>query len=262
MERRAAALHSRMKIAIVGPGRLGKSLTILWRRVGHSVTLTGRNDVPTPADVTVLTVPDREIANAAQRLPFTSSPVLHTSGACELDVLAPHSPAGSLHPLMTFPGPDVAIPELGGVAAAVAGHPKAIEVARALATDLGMRPFHVPGDRRLYHAAAVIAGNFASVLLLEAARVLEQAGVPPDQARAVLAPLAVRSIVNAAASGPMALTGPAIRGDDAVLDAHRTALAQFGLHDLVSTYDEFSRRSHRLLSSNPGLLSGEEGDPE
>ena len=79
---------------------------------------------------------------------------------------------------MTFPGPEIEVPELKGVAAAVDGDAEAREAAREIAGLLGMRAFEVPGDRRLYHAAAVIAGNYATVLLAEAASVLSAAGVP------------------------------------------------------------------------------------
>ena len=66
-----------------------------------------------------------------------------------------HRPAGSLHPLQSFPGPEVAGPPGRGVPAAVAGDPEAVSAATQIALDLGMRPFEVPGDRRLYHLAAV-----------------------------------------------------------------------------------------------------------
>jgi predicted short-subunit dehydrogenase-like oxidoreductase (DUF2520 family) len=94
---------------------------------------------------------------AAQIQPGGATPVLHASGALSHDVLRPHRPAGSLHPLQSFPGPDVATPPLEGVAAAVAGDLEAVLVARRLAEALGMAPFTVSGDRRAYHAAAVIA---------------------------------------------------------------------------------------------------------
>jgi len=238
-----------MKIAIIGPGRLGRSLNQLWRNIGHEVFLFGRHDALVPVEVIVVAVPDREIPQVVRRLPH-GTPALHTSGACAVDTLRPHTPAGSWHPLMTFPGPELSIPPLAGVAVAVAGDPQALEIGARLAKGLHMRPIEVVGDRRLYHAAAVIAGNFATVLLLEAALVMEKAGVHRSVARQMLAPLALQSLKNTADIGPDSLTGPIARGDEQVLQGHRTALREFELQDSLKLYDEFSKRARRLLSSN------------
>src|SRR5690606_24106560 len=139
-------------------------------------------------------------------------PVLHCSGALPVDILRPHQPAGSLHPLMTFPGPALGLPALDGVPAAIDGDPEALAFATALVASLGMRPLRVTGDRRLYHAAAVIAGNFATVLLAHASEALAAAGVPADQAGEALLPLALESLRSAASDPAARLTGPVARG--------------------------------------------------
>jgi predicted short-subunit dehydrogenase-like oxidoreductase (DUF2520 family) len=237
-----------MRVAIIGPGRLGRSLRVLLERAGVEVVLCGRGDpVPEAVDARLLTVPDAALAEVAASLP-PGAPLLHCSGAAEVAVLRPHHPAGSLHPLMTFPGPEVALPELDGVPAALAGDPEAVRIGAAIAGALGMAPLHVPGDRRLYHAAAVIAGNFATVLLADAARVLVAAGVPAERAPGVLAPLALRSLRNAAADPARALTGPVARGDRTTLDAHRAALAEAGLDEVLAVYELMVERATALLS--------------
>ena len=213
-----------MKIAIVGPGRLGRSLERLLCRAGHQVGSFGRGGSPGDVAVVLLTVPDGAVG-AAARAVATGPVVLHCAGALGTDVLAPHVRRGSFHPLMTFPGPEVAMPDVAGVPVAVAGSDEAVAVARGLAADLGMRAFAVPGDRRLYHAAAVIAGNLVTVLLDEAAAVLVRAGVDRETAFEVLTPLALRSVANAHLGLQRSLTGPIARGDRATLDGHREALA-------------------------------------
>lgn len=212
-----------MNIGVVGPGRLGRSLARLLEAAGHAVTLFGRGEQPDDSDVLLLTVPDGAVAAVARALPL-GPVVLHCAGALEADVLDPHVRRGSFHPLMTFPGPEVAMPDVTGVPVALAGTPEALAVGRRLADALGMRAFQVPGDRRLYHAAAVIAGNLVTVLLDEAASVLEGAGVDRTTAFDVLRPLAERSVANAHHGLRRALTGPIARGDADTLDAHRTAL--------------------------------------
>ena len=151
---------------------------------------------------------------------------------------------------MTFPGPELALPRDTEVPAAVAGHPEAVAAATALAEKLGFTPFEVTGDRALYHAAAVMAGNFATVLLGEASRILAQAGVPEADAPRLLAPLALTSIRNAADLGPgPALTGPVARGDEGIIGAHLRAL-QTGAPMTRETYQVLLAAARDLRKRN------------
>ncbi len=234
-----------MRIGIVGPGRLGRSLAVLLDRAQHQTTLFSRGEAPV-GDVILLTVPDDAIATAAAALPATASVVLHCSGSRDIDVLRPHQPAGSLHPLMTFPGLH-ALPDLSGVPAALAGDPQAVEVARQLAVDLGMSPFEITGDRRLYHASAVIAGNFATVLLQAATTALRQAGAPHDRAAEILLPLALQSLRNAPPEPSQALTGPVVRGDADVIAGHLKALEEAGLTEILTLYSALTDHTRTLL---------------
>lgn len=231
-------------IAIVGRGRLGRTLAPLLARAGHAVVLRAHTDATEirGVDTVLLCVPDGAIAAVAAAIP--QGPVVaHCAGSQDLAPLAPHADGlrASLHPLMTFPGPDVGDVDLHGVPAAIDGGALGLAVVRGLAADLGLAPVHVAGDRRLYHAAAVMAGNFATILLLEAGRVLSRAGVEPTDAVRMLAPLAAASIRNtAAAADPRsALTGPIARGDQATLDAHRSALVDQGLEPALAVFDTF-----------------------
>ena len=209
-------------LVIVGPGRLGRSATEILSKAGYPVVLIGRDTSIPAADVTWLTVPDREVAAVAQDVP-PGGVILHASGALDVDVLRPHQTVGSLHPLMSFPGPERGLPS-GDVPAAISGDEAACVAARRLALQLGFTPFTVEGDRRLYHAAAVLAGNFTTTLLVQASRALAACGVPEDEARHLLAPLASASLTNTIAMGADALTGPVARGDEAVIANHQRAL--------------------------------------
>ncbi len=235
-----------VKIGIIGPGRLGRSLATLLEAAGRKVELAGRADPVPDTSILMLTVPDRAITAVSKTVP-RGRILLHCSGACEVEVLRPHTPAGSLHPLMTFPGPEIVLPDLTDVPAAVAGDPEAVEVGRGIAQSLGMRAFEVQGDRRLYHASAVMAGNFATVLLAEAARVLAAAGVDPEEAPSVLAPLALQSLRNARSNPARSLTGPVARGDLSVLAGHREALLAAGFTDLEALYETLTERAKVLL---------------
>lgn len=229
-----------MKVEIIGKGRLGSSLATLLENTGHEVLLRGRERQEATSDLRLLTVPDAAIASLAQDLPI-GAPVVHCSGCLNEDVLHPHPERGTLHPLMTFPGPAIHLPDLRNVSATVSGTPLAIARATELAEALGMSPVHLKGDRRLYHAAAVIAGNFSALMLCEAASLLTHTGINYRQAKEMLSPLAVASIMNAERS-QQSMTGPASRGDLETLDAHRAAMSSHDLDGLNQIYDILSDR--------------------
>jgi len=240
-----------VRIALLGMGRLGRTLAPALERAGHEVLRWRRGDPFPTADIRWLTVRDDAVAGLAAALP-PGGVVLHASGALGCEVLRPHYPAGSLHPLMTFPGPEVTSPPLAGLPAAVAGDPDARQAAQALCVSLGLVPFEVPGDRRLYHAACTIAGNLPTLLLVEAARLLAVAGVTEEEPLRLLLPLARAALENVDRVGAArALTGPLARGDDATLRAHVEALAG---HDapLAQIYAALCARAARDRVPDPG----------
>jgi predicted short-subunit dehydrogenase-like oxidoreductase (DUF2520 family) len=101
---------------------------------------------------------------------------------------------------------------------------RAVETARSLAHALGMRPFAIADeDRAAYHAAASIAANFLTTVEGAAERLAATAGVP----REALVPLVRAAVENWAALGARdALTGPIVRGDEAVVERQRAAIAE------------------------------------
>src|ERR687895_562044 len=85
---------------VVGAGRVG---TAVAARLGDRVPTrtVGRELAGLDADLVLLCVPDRAIANVAAAV--SPGPwIAHTSGACTLDALDPHRKRFSLHPLQTF----------------------------------------------------------------------------------------------------------------------------------------------------------------
>ena len=116
-------------------------------------------------------------------------------------------------------------PAFAGAGAAVAGStPRALAIARELATRLGMRPTTVDDvDRAAYHAAASIASNFLVTLEAAAERLAATAGVD----RELLAPLVRAAVENWVRLGAeQALTGPIARGDEVTVARQRAAIEQ------------------------------------
>ncbi|MDQ3690885.1 MAG: DUF2520 domain-containing protein [Chloroflexota bacterium] len=220
-------------IHLVGDGRAGGVLAVRLRDAGVAVTV-GR--LPDPnADLVILAVPDRAIAEVARNVP-TGPWICHVSGATDLVALDPHENRFSVHPLQTLTlerGPD----QLDGAWGAISGTTEAaLDRARWLAEALGLRPFEIAdGDRALYHAAAVIGGNFLVTLYRVATQLLSQAGAPPE----AIVPLMVRTIENG-----FELTGPIARGDEATIEAHLAALEERA-PEMVPLYRALAEATHR-----------------
>lgn len=235
-----------MRVAVVGAGRVGRTLGVLARRAGYEIgpvvcrtieraqearAFIGAGEPGTEilgAELTLLCVPDAEIGGAAARLRAPAGAVVaHTCASYGADALRPRRPAGALHPLRSFADPARAAERFAGTYCAVDGDPEAVAVLEAFARALGGRPFAVRTDRKaLYHAGAVFGSNYVVAALAAARRLLEAAGVGREIATEALASLAEGTVLNVKASGVEgALTGPIERGDAETVRRHAAALA-------------------------------------
>lgn len=194
----------------------------------------GREPDPT-ADLVLLCVPDTVIAEVAARISIGPW-VAHVSGATRLAALDPHPQRFSVHPLQTLTS-ERGAEQLDGAWGAITGESDgALDRARWLATVLGLRPFEVAdADRTLYHAAAVIGGNFLVTLHEVATRLLAQVGAPPE----AILPLMARTVANG-----FDLTGPIARGDWSTVEAHLEALGE-NAPDLVPLYRALAEGTRR-----------------
>jgi predicted short-subunit dehydrogenase-like oxidoreductase (DUF2520 family) len=241
-----------MRVAVLGLGRLGGSLLPLLRAAGVDAVGWRRGEPMPEADVYWITVGDPAVPVVAAQVP-AGRIVLHAAGAAGPELIDTSVERGVLHPLMTFPGVEVGLPELRGAGARVAGTDAARAAARWIAERLGMRPFEVdPARTTEYHAAACLAAGHLGALFLTAAEVLTRAGVTEEQARALLYPLAAESLRRAAEAGAGALTGPAVRGDVTTEARHVAALTPTE----AEVYTDMAARIRTLrLASIPNLFA-------
>jgi predicted short-subunit dehydrogenase-like oxidoreductase (DUF2520 family) len=235
-----------MELAIIGAGKTGRTLGRLARRVGYEIGPVvcrtrahaeeaaafiggGRPGTePVGAALTILAVPDGEIASVARSLRAPRRAVVaHTCATFGADVLRPHRPAGAIHPLRSFADPARAAEQFAGAACAIDGDREAVEVLEEFARAIGGVPLRVRTDRKaLYHAGAVFASNYLVAALEAALRLFEAAGVPRKEALPALGSLAEGTLANVRAVGiPAALTGPIERGDAETVKRHIEALA-------------------------------------
>jgi predicted short-subunit dehydrogenase-like oxidoreductase (DUF2520 family) len=206
--RRELEPDSMKNVQVIGAGRVGSAIVGRLRERGVPV-------VPSDAELVLLCVPDRAIAEVAASI--ARGPwVAHVSGATSLSALDPHVRRFSVHPLQTFTlrrGPE----QLDGAWGAVTADDRdGLEAATWLAETLGLRSFTLRDrDRTAYHAAAAIAANYLVTLRRAAGSLLRDAGVPDE----ALDPLMLRVIEN-----DFELTGPIERGDWTTVDAHIEAI--------------------------------------
>ena len=203
------------RVHIVGTGRAGGA--IRQRLIQRGLRVTDGRKPDAAAELVLLSVPDHVIGEVAQRVGIGPW-VGHVSGATRLQALDPHRRRFSVHPLQTLTR-DRGADQLDGAWAAISAETEdALDRARWLAQTLGTRPFEVAdADRALYHAAAVIGGNYLVTLHEVAGRLLDEVGAP----REAIVPLMTRTIENG-----FDLTGPIARGDWATIDAHLAALEE------------------------------------
>jgi predicted short-subunit dehydrogenase-like oxidoreductase (DUF2520 family) len=173
---------------------------------------------------------------------------VHCAGALTLDVLhgaAAGRPNGSFHPLVAISSADT---PLAGHAVALATRsrwlaPELVRVARAL----GLSPLRIPeGARAAYHAGAALAAGGLVALLDAAVATWVEAGIERKAAERALLPLMRSALGGVETRGLLrGMTGPVVRGDADVVEAHLTALPE----DVLPLYRHLFARMLRRLSS-------------
>ena len=240
-------------VGIIGAGRVGSALALGLRAAGvpvvgiasrtsaHATALATSANIPSldasqvlsNADLTVLAVRDDVIAECAAALISTpvrvGQAVVHCSGALGLEPLAGLADAGWLtgawHPLQAFA--TTSTPLQTGITWGITASSELQAQLISLTTTLGGRPQTIAAESKgRYHAAAVLAANYAITLAAQAVDVLETCGFSRDGALAALLPLLHGNLATLERVGlPMALTGPLVRGDSATIERHLNDLA-------------------------------------
>lgn len=283
-----AAAPARLRVGVIGAGRVGSVLAAALDAAGHDVVaasglsaasaeraarllpgvpLLPADEVVAAADLVVLAVPDDILAGLVSGLAGTGAwrpgqLAFHTSGAHGLDVLAPAEVAGvlplALHPAMTFTGAPEDTDRLTGAPFGVTSRPEFRPVAEALVLEMGGEPFFVAeADRKLYHAALVTGANHLVTLVAEAADLLRTAGVT-DPAR-VLGPLLTAALDNGLRRGDRGLTGPVSRGDVGTVTDHLATLGERAPESVAAYVAMAQRTTERALAA--GRLKRHEGAP-
>jgi predicted short-subunit dehydrogenase-like oxidoreductase (DUF2520 family) len=284
----ASTAPARLRIGVIGAGRVGAVMGAALAAAGHDVLaasgvsaasaeraarllpgvpLVPADDVVAAADLAVLAVPDDILPGLVAGLAETGAwragqLAFHTSGAHGLAVLAPAEQAGvlplALHPAMTFTGAVEDADRLAGVPFGVTSRPEHRPVAETLVLEMGGEPFFVAeDDRALYHAALVTGANHLVTLVAEAADLLRAAGV--TEPGRVLGPLLTAALDNGLRRGDRGLTGPVSRGDAGTVVRHLDTLAGRAPASVAAYVAMARRTAERALAS--GRLKRHEAAP-
>ncbi|MDP1655199.1 MAG: DUF2520 domain-containing protein [Hylemonella sp.] len=266
---------------LIGCGRVGRTLGRLWQQhqtlqiqdvlttspesaqaavdfmgAGHAVASLAQMR---PADFWLIAVPDRQILESARVMAQTLAGMppamaFHASGALGSAVLAPLRErgwhVGSAHCILSFATPAAAVQQFAGTPCGLEGDAAALHELRSVFTAIGAECFAVEADKKvLYHAAAVFGTNFLPVLQALAEDLWRDSGVPTELLPRLRASLLRNAVDNVLALGPAgALTGPAARGDTALVQRQGQA---------VSDWDPTAGEAYRALSELARRLARE-----
>lgn len=240
---------SRLRIAIVGCGRVGAVLGAAWHRAGHRVVaVTARSDTSRlraeallpgsaivdeseaglDADLVLVAVPDRVLPEVLERLVSAGAIragqfVVHPAGRYGLDVLEPATRVGAvplaLHPALPLTGTSMDLDRLAGSVFGVTAPEGMRTVAEALVVELGAEPVWIPEQARGgYHAALAFAANYSMTLVNESVDLLTNLGA--EAPSRILGPLVRASVETALERGDRGQTGPITRGDGGTVASH------------------------------------------
>jgi len=276
---------ARLRIGVIGPGRVGSVLAQALGRAGHKIVAAAAvsersrryvaerlpdarimepAQVVEASDLVLLTIPDDALADVAEGLAETGTDLrgtilVHAGGAHGYGVLAPATVAGALplalHPAMTFTGRDEDIDRLADCAFGVTAPEQLRPIAEALVVEMGAEPVWIAEDKRtLYHAALAGGANHLVTLVADSAGLLQEAGVP--EPGRMLAPMLSAALDNALRLGIHGLSGPVLRGDSGTVAGHIEQLRE-NAPESVASYVELARlTADRAITA--GLLEPED----
>lgn len=285
--RAAARRPGRLRVGVVGAGRVGAVLGAALRLAGHDIVavsavsdlsrrrasallpgvpLDEPDRIAQLADLLLLAVPDDVLPDLVSGLAAAGALrpgafVVHTSGRYGTQVLAPAVAEGclpmALHPVMAFTGTSVDLDRLRGISFGVSAPHTLRAAAETLVLEMGGEPVWIEESARpLYHAALAHGANHLAVLVTSAVDLLRAAGV--EGGERMLGPLLSAALDNALRYGDRALTGPVARGDAGTVAAHLAALRAADPH-VAEAYLALSRlTADRALAA--GILAPDDGE--
>jgi len=180
------------------------------------------------ADVYIIAIKDDSIVDVVKQLRFKNKIVVHTSGSTSIDILKNTSKNyGVIYPLQTFSKSKKV--EFKNVPIFLeANNSETYITLFSLANSISNNVQKVNSkQRKSIHIAAVFACNFSNHLYTIAEQILKENKLSFD----ILKPLVQETADKIKRNSPLKMqTGPAVRGDKKIMDAHLKMLADNKKH--------------------------------
>lgn len=251
-----------MRISLIGSGRVATHLAnvlaeshqivqIYSRQYAHAEQLAEMvkadainqiEQIQSNIDLLIIAVSDQSIAQVIEQVTNYLPDVLivHTSGSTDLKVLTQfHTRAGVFYPLQTF-SLERDVDWLATPLFVEASTDEDLEILNGLAQNLSQSVYLYSSAQRLsLHLAAVFACNFSNYCYDMAKQVTDAEQVDFS----LLYPLIVETAQKATQNDPRTMqTGPAMRGDQNILQMHKTMLESAQQNELKSVYTLLSEQ--------------------
>jgi len=266
-----------LRVGFIGAGTVGTALAVRLQERGYQVAAVAsrtkssadkladaaygcqaydsKQAVADTAELVFVTTPDDAIPEVIAEVKWhAGQSVVHCSGAHSLDVLekaqSDGAQVGAFHPLQTFASVTHAIENLPGSTFALEAEGLLLDILKGMAEALAGRWVVLgPGDKVLYHAAAVIACNYMVTLVKMATDLWRTFGVPTAEATQALLPLLHGTVNNMENVGlPNCLTGPIARGDLGTIRKHLDVLEK-GAPAIAQTYHDLGLQTIQIALS-------------
>jgi predicted short-subunit dehydrogenase-like oxidoreductase (DUF2520 family) len=269
------------KLGFIGTGTIGSTLALKLSSQGYPVVavssrhhtsarklaqaisgcsaVSNNQEVADTAEFVFITAPDDVIASLASQIEWhRGQHVVHCSGVDSTDILEPARKAGAnvgvFHPLQTFAGAREALENMPGSTFTLEAEEPLLGILQDMASALGGHWIKLkPGDKAVYHAAAVIACNYLVTLVKMATDLWQTFGVPRERATEALLPLIRGTVHNVETIGiPQCLTGPIARGDCGTIKKHLKTLKE-AAPDMLAAYKELGLKTIPIALAKGGI---------
>ncbi|MEG1696993.1 MAG: DUF2520 domain-containing protein [Acinetobacter sp.] len=262
-----------MQITFIGAGRVATHLAkalmaqhqivqVFSRNLDHAKALANQvnaqainqsEQLNQQTDLVIVAVSDQSIPAVIQSIAtyLPNSLIVHTSGSTSLDTLGQiHSRVGVFYPLQTFSF-EREVDWSETPLFVEASHADDLALLTVLANSLSNRVYQYSSkQRQTLHLAAVFACNFSNYCYDMAKQIVDAEQVDFS----LLFPLIVETANKVTVSDPKLMqTGPAMRGDQNILNMHSQLLAVSKREDLSKVYELMSEgilKRHHLKSGN------------
>ncbi|WP_319480000.1 F420-dependent NADP oxidoreductase [uncultured Draconibacterium sp.] len=249
---------AKYKIAFIGAGNVATHLSTEFKKCGHEIVqvysrteesakqltdslqttfTTSTETITKEADIYVVALKDSAVSQVLSQVDFKDKLLVHCSGSLPIKVLSQFAKNyGVFYPLQTFSKNRKvdfkAIPIF-----VEASSEENLHILEELANEVSETVTILNSEKRKsLHIAAVFACNFANHCYAMAAKYLESKELPFK----ILRPLIMETASKVQELHPKdAQTGPAIRFDENIINAHLSELKE--MPDLQELYNSISK---------------------